>query len=351
MNIFDLLHDLSIIEGFTHNERKRALFCQNWLLKYGIEAIIDEKNNCIVKYNIDGLDKFPIYQAHIDTVFPKINQDYIDDGKYIHYPGVGDDTANVCLLLWFLKEAKEKNLDVSGLFVLNSCEEGLGNLEGTKHIFEQYKNNCLYMVSFDCTLDSIINHAVGSYRYELKINTKGGHSYSDFGNSNAIYEMSKIINEIYKIKPSAGTTYNVGLIEGGNSINSICSNASMKYEVRSNNQMELDKIDSLINDIIMKSPCDKEITILGKRPGMKDVPKEKLDLLVNKAIRSISRYTNKTPTICAGSTDCNIPLSMGIPAISFGGIYGYNAHTLQEYIDKESLLIGYKVLRDFIMEK
>ena len=348
MEIYDLLHDLCMIEAFSHHEEKRSLFCVNWFKENGIDAFIDEVGNVIVPFHM-GDKKIPVFMAHLDTVFSSINQEYIDDGERIYYPGVGDDTANVVILMLVIREIINKNIPGSALFVLNVCEEGLGNLKGSKAIFKRYENKISMMVSFDCGLDSIVNEAVGSKRYRLTIKTEGGHSYSNFGNRNAINEMARIVSEIYSIKPSLGTTYNVGVIEGGNSINSISEECSILYETRSNNQQAIENINNIVNSIIEKCPCEKKIELLGERPGMGNVSLLELKELTERARICIFKHTKKEPVICAGSTDCNIPLSLGIPAICFGGIIGGLEHTKEEWIDKKSILVGYDTILDFVI--
>ena len=203
--------------------------------------------NVIFPLNCDSSDEITVFVAHTDTVFPDTeSMPYFDDGEKVHCPGVADDTASVVVLLMTAKYFVENKIvpPKGVMFVCNSCEEGLGNLKGTRQLFNDYKDRIGRFISFDSNLNVVADRCVGSHRYEVEVLTEGGHSYGAFGNNNAIEKLSSLITEIYKTevpqKPGTRTTYNVGTISGGTSINTIAQNAKMLCEYRSDDRECLD---------------------------------------------------------------------------------------------------------------
>lgn len=221
--IFSLLKDLCDIPAPSHFETKRAEFCKRYLENIGATNVyIDEAQNVIFPLNCDNSNEITVFAAHTDTVFPDVEpMPYYDDGEKIHSPGVADDTASVVVLLLMARYFIEKKIipDKGILFVCNSCEEGLGNLKGTRQLFADYANRIKQFIAFDSDLDVVNDVCVGSHRYEIEVSTQGGHSYGDFGCINAISVASAMINKIYKInvpqKAGTKTTYNVGSFWAG----------------------------------------------------------------------------------------------------------------------------------------
>lgn len=191
--------------------------------------------------------------AHTDVVFPDETELplKVENGR-ICCPGVGDDTAClVCVLLaakytaLMIKEGKLNQIrpetEPGLIFVCNSGEEGLGNLKGVKKICEDYGSRMNTFCTFDGSLEHLVDEAVGSNRYKVTVRTQGGHSFGNFGRDNAIEKLAGIIEKLYQIKvPEGGkTTYNVGTISGGTSVNTIAQEASMLYEFRSDRKVNL----------------------------------------------------------------------------------------------------------------
>jgi acetylornithine deacetylase/succinyl-diaminopimelate desuccinylase-like protein len=234
-SIYKTLRELCAIPAPSHFEHQRAEYCRAWLENIGAEGVyIDEALNVIFPIGCEGSDNITVFVAHTDTVFPDTEpMPYEDDGKVIRSPGVGDDTASLVVLLHVAKYFVEKKIKPAGgvMFVCNSCEEGLGNLAGTKQLFADYEGRIARFISFDEKFDTIADVCVGSHRYEVSVESEGGHSYLAFGKQNAIAELSKIVTEIYEIEipkvEGSKTTYNVGEIGGGTSVNTIAQRATM----------------------------------------------------------------------------------------------------------------------------
>ncbi len=232
-----LIKELAVIPSPSMDEGRRVEFIISWLEKEGLKGFVDEAKNVVIPYNADSV-KLDVFAAHTDVVFPDTELfSVVEKDDFLAAPGIGDDTANVVALLLFARFVIKNRIKTTNgvLFVCNSCEEGRGDLKGIKQICQSYHGRMNTFTSFDCNLGKVVSKAVGSERFEIEVNTIGGHSYSAFGNPNAICELSGIIVELSKqVLPKEGkTTFNIGTIEGGTSVNTIAESAMCTYEYRS----------------------------------------------------------------------------------------------------------------------
>jgi len=351
--MYQMLKELCEIPAPSHFEHKRAEYCKNWLEQAGAEGVyIDEALNVIFPYCCEGSDEITVFVAHTDTVFPDTEpMPYYDDGKRIHSPGVADDTASVVVLLLMAKYFIENKIKPQNgiMFVCNSCEEGLGDLKGTRRLFEDYGSRIKQFITFDSDLYAIDDQCVGSHRYEVEAFTQGGHSYEEFGNKNAIYVLSEIVSKIYQTnvpeKEGTRTTYNVGTISGGTSVNTIAQNAKMLCEYRSNDKDCLLYMQKRFEEIFDELKTD-DVTIKVKKVGDRpcsSTPQSKIDDLKKIVVPVVERVINKKVSFKSSSTDCNIPLSLGIPALCVGVNVHEGIHTREEWVDKESMISGLEV--------
>ena len=198
----------------------------------------------------------------------------------------------------------------------------------------------------------MVNDAVGSKRWRITVTTEGGHSFGSFGNRNAIHYAAKMIDTFYTLKvPDIGkTTYNVGTIEGGTSVNTIAQRCEMLYEYRSNKWEGLACMDRFFDSVIQMFRgygIGVETELIGDRPCKGDADPSELTRIVMEASE---RYGYHRTEEC-GSTDCNIPLSMGIPAVCFGVYEGHGAHTREEWVDIESTRDGMKILSQVLLSE
>ena len=236
------------------------------------------------------------------------------------------------------------------LFVANSCEEGLGNLKGTRQLFEDYKGRVARFVSFDSNITTVNERCVGSHRYEVEVKTKGGHSYQAFGRPNAINELAGIVREIYSIelpkKEGCRVTYNVGDISGGTSVNTIAQNAKMLCEYRSD---DLELLAFMQNEFarIFKEANKEGVEVLvkkiGDRPCAAEIDPVAFEALRSACVAAIKDTVSGELTYRSASTDCNIPLSLGIPAICIGVYVGGGSHTREEWVEKASMIPGLEI--------
>jgi len=313
-NYYDLL--ISVLKDLCHipapsgEEDERAKYCLEFVKKHGFsDAYIDDAKNVI--WSIKGeTDKRVFFTAHTDTVFPdRTPMPFIEDGEYFRCPGVGDDTASLTALLVASADALKRGIKPKKTFtfVANSCEEGLGNLKGTR-----------------------------------------------VGNTNAIAIMSEMVTEIYAIDVSKNgdshTTYNVGIINGGTSVNTIAQKASMLCEYRSDNldcmKIMQEKFDAIFSK--KRKTAKVSVKVVGDRPCAASPDEKIMDEMTDLALKVQSAYCDVPVALKSSSTDCNIPQSLGIPAVCCGAYEGQGEHTREEFIKKESLKKGFCIITEVI---
>lgn len=347
-----LLNALTEIPAPSHQEQKKAAFVEQWLKMQGATSShIDEADNVVFPYGCEKGKQIVVFMAHTDVVFPDTKPFTVTQkGDCLYAPGILDDNANLANLLMCVKFVLEYQITfpVGILFVANSCEEGLGNLKGSKKIYDTYKDRIKEFVSFDGKLDDIVDCAVGSQRYRIEVKTQGGHSYAAFGNDNAIYELARVIQSLYEVTvpTKAKTTYNVGQITGGTSINTIAQSASMLYEFRSEDEECLSIMEKQFQHIInfyKEQGLDVTVEVVGIRPCGKNIDSISLNDMTNRHKSIIRQFTDLPITVRAGSTDANIFLSHGIPSNVIGTAIGGCTHTREEWILTESLVTGQKI--------
>ena len=357
---YELLITLAQIPAPSGKEEKRAAFCHDWLLKAGAEGVyIDQAQNVIYPLGDRGNNPLAVIMAHSDVVFPDETPLplRVEDGK-IHCPGVGDDTANAVAVMMAAKYVAQNKLipgETGLLLVVNSCEEGLGNLRGTRALMDCYGDRITEFISLDGGRNSIVDEAVGSHRYKIEVETEGGHSFGAFGNRNAIAYLASLIDTLYTMKvPDMGrTTFNVGTISGGTSVNTIAQHAEMLYEYRSDVAEALEIMKKHLMaavEFYRAKGVEVKVTLLGDRPCSGEVDPLAKQALFNRTAAILNRHFGVEPGHSSGSTDCNIPLSLGIPAVCLGGFRGSGVHTREEYLEIDSIPEGIGLALDLVLQ-
>ena len=357
-----LLKALAVIPAPSHREEARAAFIQDYLKGLGFsEAYIDEAGNVLLPFFCQDRRDITVYMAHTDVVFPDLTPLPLrQEGGRLYAPGIGDDTANVAAILTLARYIKEKGLIPREpvLFALNTCEEGLGNLKGVRQLMKDFEGRIKEVISFDCVLPGgVVTRAVGSERWRVRLATRGGHSYNNFGNPNAIHLLSRLIGRLYE-QPlpdweDQRTTYNVGVISGGTTVNSIAQEAEMLYEYRSDDKKALAMMREQFLHILKEAESPEaslSSELLGERPCGSLVDPEKAAALWNRCARVVKESTGAEIRPRSASTDANIPLSLGIPAATFGLYYGEKEHTREEWLDIESLRTGLTLGLSLVLE-
>jgi acetylornithine deacetylase/succinyl-diaminopimelate desuccinylase-like protein len=266
----------------------------------------------------------------------------------LYAPGIGDDTRGLAMLLTVSKVLQEQSLNPSSnvLIVATVGEEGLGDLRGVKELFSERGPGIDSWIAIDGgAIGRVNNKALGSYRYKVTFDGPGGHSWGAFGLANPHHALGSAMHHFVKAadaytKTGPRTSYNVGVIEGGTSINSVPFSSSMLIDIRSVEPYRLDEMEELLNQAVLQALNEQNeirrrgeaLTVTVEKIGNR--PSGELDPslpLIQRAIAATS-YFGVTPELTRGSTDSNIPISLGIPAITIGrGGSGGNAHSLDEW--------------------
>lgn len=353
----ETLEELVQIPAPSHREERRRVYCEQWLDQFGIEHHSDEKGNLLVPYQIKEGRKNRMLIAHMDTVFEETVPLRIErEGEIWKCPGIGDNTSNVVLILLLAKFLKEYQPDFStGIWLaVDTCEEGLGNLAGSRALMKEYGDRLCSVLAIDLYRDKIYTECIGSVRYEITAQTPGGHSFADFGSPNAIWVLADFVTKLYQYETEGCTTYNVGMIHGGTSVNTIAQEASMLFEYRSDSALELKKCKSYLQDCLDQAQKMENVMIqckaVGERPCMEDVDKDKIEEIAGICQEKIEKACGVLPKKAKASTDCNIPLSLGIPAVCAGFFRGGKAHTHQEWLDMSTAESALKAALEVLME-
>src|SRR5271157_201100 len=299
--------------------------------------------------------RFVALSAHIDTVFPAAAPLHIrQQGSRLYGPGVADNGAGMAAMLAVISVLGRARIShaLPFVFIGNVGEEGEGDLRGMRHVFAtpRWRDAIAYSVVVDgAGADTVVAEALGSRRFEVIVRGPGGHSWSDFGAPNPIITLSRAI-EVFSQTPvpaSPKTTFNVGVIRGGTSVNSIPESASMRVDLRSTSMVEIDRLEQALRVALDQAVAwenraaaqhaarrpqvvQSEVVEIGNRPAGELAP----DARLLKVIRAVDAQLGNTAQVQRASTDANIPLSLGREAIAIGaGGSGGGAHTLQEWFD------------------
>ncbi len=346
----DLLIELNEIEAPSFKEEKRAARFIELLKEAGLTNVyIDEVGNAIGVRPGRSSDRMVAVVAHLDTVFPAGTDVTVKerDGK-LYAPGIGDNTRGLVTLLTMLKAMQHANLQTDGdiLFVGNVGEEGLGDLRGVKHLFRADARKIDAMIAIDGGESKrIVYGGVGSHRYRVTFHGPGGHSWGAFGLANPHHALGRAIaifdqNATAVTSVGEKTSYNIGRIGGGTSINSIPFESWAEIDMRSGEQDKIDAIDAVLQAAIKQALEEEnagrlsgpaltvDIKQVGKRPAAKGDIRQPLVQLAS----AVTRSFGITPEFELSSTDSNIPISLGVPAVTMsrGGIGG-GAHSLGEW--------------------
>ena len=359
----ELLKTLTLIPAPSHYEDEKARFVKDWLLSVGAEGVyIDEAKNVVYEIKGENESEAVVFMAHTDTVFPfETPLEWREDEKNFYCPGVGDDTCSLAVLLTVVKYVVSQGLKPKKtvLFVANACEEGLGNLKGSKQIVKDFSGILNEFYSFDGKYQAVVKRCVGSHRYKVKCTSEGGHSFGAFGNTNAIAELSRLISDLYTVKVpekiGTKTTYNVGMIEGGTSVNTIAQFAEMLYEYRSDDRECLDIMKATFEEkleaIKASSNARFEVELVGDRPCDGVVDEVMHRQMIDRVKQVCEKFSGVPCEERSGSTDCNSASGAGISSVCLGVYNGGGAHTREEWVEKDSIVIGLKIAAELILEK
>ena len=353
----DLAISIQQIPAPTFGEGRRAAYIYK---RFQAEHLKDVTQDSLgnVYGCLPGKGKSPplVVCAHLDTVFPEATDLTItrSPGK-IAAPGIGDNSLGVAALLglvWALRKQKATASALPGdlWLVANVCEEGLGNLAGMRAVVEHFAEQVKgYLILEGMALGQIYHRGLGVQRYKITAETAGGHSWVDYGKPSAVHELVALINRLIAIPlaKQPRTTLNIGVVSGGTSVNTIAAQACCLLDLRSEQADALQELSSLVEAMIRDAnrPTVRLVgEIVGHRPaGMLPLSHPMVRLAINcLEVNGIQPHPN------IGSTDANLPLSRGLPAICLGLTSGAGAHTTNEYIETRPLERGMSQLVEFI---
>lgn len=292
--------------------------------------------------------------AHLDTVFPAGTDVTVKKRSGLLFaPGIGDDTRGLAELLSIIRACNEVNLQNKGDIIFGATvgEEGAGDLRGVKSFFKEHQDIDGFLTIDGPRADQIIYLGTGSFRYEVTYRGPGGHSYGAFGIPSPVHALGRAIADIadLKTKEEPKTTFTVGEIQGGTSVNAIAFEASMKVDLRSNDQDELDTLDTQFLNIVKQAKEEEnkrwnskiltvDIDRFGDRPTASQSSKE---VIVQTAWASIQALGGSPALSRPSSTDANYPMSLGIPSLALArGGRGGKIHTLEEWFDPNNAYLG-----------
>ncbi len=350
-NVWTVDQQVSICEipAPPFKEERRAAEMKRRFEALGLRNVrIDSIGNVIAERPGTGGGPVVVIAAHLDTVFPEETDVRVKrEGTMLRGPGIGDDCRGLAVLLAVAKAMGAASVRTQGTiyFVANVGEEGPGNLRGVKHLFARSPAKIDYFISVDGTGLGLTSKAVGSNRYKVSYKGPGGHSYGAFGMPSPIHALGRAIAKISAIQVprTPKTTFNVGIVEGGTSVNTISPLGAMEVDLRSESPEELAKVDASFRKAVDEALTEEnarwpqsrakvtvDIQSMGIRPAAAPPDSQRIIQTAQAAARALGFEA----TGSASSTDANWPMSLGIQAITLdGGGQGQGAHSLTESYD------------------
>ena len=337
-------------------EAVRAADFRRRLEALGLRNVrIDREGNVIAERPGEPGAPTVLISGHLDTVFPEGTDVRVKrNGTVLRGPGIGDDCRGLAVVLAVARTLNETRLQTRGtiIFVGTVGEEGAGNLRGVRHLFaEELRGRVNYFISVDGAGLDLTKDAVGSHRYKVTFTGPGGHSYGAFGMPNPVHALGRAIAKIgdFQVPTNPKTTFNVGIVEGGTSVNSIAASASMEVDMRSVDPASLQRLDAQFQQAVetalaeenarwkSETPLQVEVKSTGIRPAGTQPDAAPI---VQAGLRA-GAAVGIQPRTGASSTDANIPINLGIPAVTIdGGGEGKGAHSLEESFDTRDSHLG-----------
>ena len=350
---------LTEIPAPSFQEQKRAAAMKALLAEQGLTVQSDKIGNVIGELRGASDKEIVMLTAHLDTVFPEGTDVRVkQEGERLVAPGISDNGTGLAALLGIARAMHIAKVRPQRtiLFAANVGEEGEGNLRGMRALIDAYRTKLRAVIVLDGSgVDHVTTKALASRRMEVVITGPGGHSWSDFGIPNPISALVRgsvrFINT--KVPMSPRTTFNLGQVEGGTSVNSIPYEAKLKVDLRSESEDELVRLETALRECMAAGVKDEmdnarernrgklewKLTNIGSRPGG-ELP---ADAALLSALRAADDFVGNQSRLERSSTDANIPLSLGIDAIAIGaGGNGGGAHSLQEWYEPAGRELGLK---------
>lgn len=358
--LLDLTIQIQQIPAPTFSEARRGQFVEGLFKTEGLQDIsIDELHNVYACLPGKGTARPLIVSAHLDTVFPfETDLTALKKKDRITGPGIGDNSLGVAALLGLVWLLRERKISLPGdlWLVANVCEEGLGDLRGMRAVVERFGADVhAYLILEGLSLGYIQHRALGVQRYRITARTTGGHSWSDYGQPSALHELSALVTKLTAIPlpEEPRTSMNVGRMGGGTSVNAIAADAWLELDLRSESPQVLTDLTRTVEQLVEtastlpdtgKPEVRIEAEVIGRRPAGELSASHPLIKLAEDCLQE----QGIEPKLVIGSTDANLPLSLGLAALVLGVTNGAGAHTNGEFIYTEPVERGMQQLVQFV---
>ncbi|HET9283290.1 MAG TPA: M20/M25/M40 family metallo-hydrolase [Candidatus Angelobacter sp.] len=353
--------ELTEIPAPPFGEAARSEWLRARFTALGLEDVhIDELGNVLGLLAPKPQAPLIAISAHLDTVFPSGTAlKTREEGNRLFGPGISDNAAGVIAVLATIAAIKRAQLQPATniLFIGNVGEEGEGNLRGMRHLFSvpRWRDAIQSLLVVDgAGTDTYVNQALGSRRFEVTFRSPGGHSWSDFGVPNPIVLLSRALarfSEVH-IPDSPRTTFNIGVISGGTSVNSIPESATARVDLRSASMEELQKLEDRLRECVAEAwseaplsyrAGEARVTLAIESIGDRPAANLPADARILQLVRATDKHLRIESLPRLASTDANMPLSLGIEATTIGaGGDGGGAHTVREWFDCTNRDLGLK---------
>jgi len=347
--LLDLAASIQQIPAPTFHEAERAEFVRLRFAEEGLPVEQDPAGNILARVPGSGTDRPLVISAHLDTVFPaSVDLRLEREPERMLGPGIGDNSVGVASLFGLAWALRERNVQTPGdlWLVADVCEEGLGDLRGIRAVVDRFGSDPLaYIVLEGMSLGQVYHRALGVRRYRLTVRTEGGHSWIDYGRPSAVHELTALSTRITSLvlPRSPRTTLNIGVIAGGSSVNTIAAEAMLELDLRSEAAETLDDLARQVQAAVSaaeKPGVTVELAAIGQRPSGEIPAAHPLVCLASDCLRAVGIE----PRLNIGSTDANLPLSRGLPAVTVGLTTGGRAHSVHEFIHLPPLEKGMEQL-------
>lgn len=348
--VAEAICEIQQIPAPTFHEQERAEYMRQRFFEEGLADIAqDVTGNVYARLPGSGAARPLVVSAHLDTVFPfEVDLRLDRQPGHLTGPGVGDNAAGLAGLLALAWSLRERGLSLPGDLWLAAdvCEEGLGDLRGMKAVVERFGSAPrAYIVLEGMALGHVYHRALGVRRYRITVQTGGGHSWIDYGKPSAVHVLTRLAAGITGLQVPAAprTSLNVGRICGGTSVNTIAPQASLELDLRSEDPGALLALAGQVEALAHASEqagVEMNVEVIGQRPAGEIPASHPLVGLACACLKEL----DIVPTLNIGSTDANIPLSRGLPAVAIGLTHGSGGHTVHESIELDPLEKGLALL-------
>ena len=341
--LLELLTLITETPAPTFAEEARGELLARLLAGAGVDVVRDEVGNVVGR--VVGAGPTVAIAAHLDTVFPQGTDVRVrSDSGRLAAPGIGDNSASLAVLVHWAETMWPSDRPHPNLVLAATVgEEGRGDLRGARHLVSAVQPDLF--IALDGHLGIVVAHAVGSKRFEVRFDAAGGHSWGDYPSPSAVHALGDAIHALNRlaVPNEPRSSYNVGQVGGGRSVNAIAEEAWFDLDLRSVAVSELDRLERDAMTRIRRAARAHDVAVDVRLVGHRPTARVDNEALVHAAEAAL-REVGLLPRVVASSTDANAAMAAGVPAIAFGVYRGGDAHRTSEWLEPDSLEVGYRAL-------